>query len=100
MKHSPIRSKKLRDSARGQACTLEVYSVCNGNPETTVLAHIQTMGGGMGTKADDISACFACSSCHEWLDQHKGTEEDELFYTRRALVKTHIIWHQTGVIKI
>lgn len=96
----PIRSQKLRDSARGQDCTMEVYGVCNRNPETTVLAHIQTDGGGMGTKADDISACFACSACHEWLDQHKGAEEDELFYSLRAMVRTHIIWHQTGVIKI
>lgn len=95
-----MKSNKLRKSAQGQRCTMNVARVCNYNPETTVLAHINTMGGCMGGKSPDYSAVFACSSCHEWLDQHKGSELDELFYTRRALVKTWEEWLKMGLIKI
>ena len=96
----PFKSQKLRDSAIIRDCTMQVYGVCNGNPETTVLAHINTMGGTMGGKSDDFSACFACSSCHTWLDTHQGSELDELFYTRRAMVRTWQIWINEGLIKI
>ncbi len=29
----------LRKEARGRECQVRIYGVCNGNPETTVLAH-------------------------------------------------------------
>ena len=93
-------SKKLRGSARGQDCTLGVVGVCNGNPETTVLAHVQFEGGTMGGKADDISACFACSDCHAWLDQHKGTELDEMFYAMRAIIRTQRKWVAMGLLVV
>ena len=65
----PIRIKQIRDSARGQPCTIEIPDVCNHDPETTVLAHYQAPGhGGMGTKPDDSSAAYSCSSCHDVLD--------------------------------
>ena len=40
--------------------------VCNFNPETTVLGHVN--GGGMGDKNSDIFAAYVCSDCHAWLD--------------------------------
>ncbi len=30
----------LRKAARGRECQVRIPGVCNGNPETTVLAHI------------------------------------------------------------
>ncbi|MGB9149942.1 MAG: nuclease domain-containing protein, partial [Burkholderiales bacterium] len=33
------KGKKLRQSARNQDCTLRFFTVCNYDPETTVLAH-------------------------------------------------------------
>lgn len=95
-----MKSNKLRQSARGQDCTMRVVDVCNYNPETTVLAHINTEGGCMGGKAPDYSAAFMCSACHTWLDQNKGTEEERLFYTRRAMPRTWCVWVSTKVIKI
>lgn len=92
----PYKSKKLRNSAKGQQCTLNIAGVCNYNSETTVLCHINTMGGAMGAKSDDFSACFGCSDCHYHLDTHKLTELDELFYTRRAMVRTWQVWINEG----
>ena len=96
----PIKSKKLRDSARGRDCTMQVSGVCSYNPDTVVLAHVNTEGGCIGGKSDDISAVFACWECHQWLDRNIGTEEDRLFYTRRALIRTWREWINEGVIKI
>jgi hypothetical protein len=90
---------KLRDSANGMACTMNVAHVCSYNHNTVVLAHINTAGGAMGAKSHDYSACFSCSDCHDWLDKNKGTEEDRLYYTRRALVRTWEIWHSQGLLE-
>ncbi|GAB0713900.1 hypothetical protein MZ16F90_35030 [Escherichia coli] len=34
----------LRKEARGRECQVRIYGVCNGNPETTVLAHYRMAG--------------------------------------------------------
>ncbi len=39
---------KLRKSVRGWDCTVRINGVCNFNPDTTVLAHLN--GAGMGMK--------------------------------------------------
>lgn len=31
----------LRKAARGRECQVRIPGVCNGNPETTILAHIR-----------------------------------------------------------
>lgn len=96
----PVKSNKLRNSARGRECTMHVAGVCNHNPDTTVLAHINTDGSSMGAKTDDFSACFACSDCHAWHDHNKGSMADRLFYSRRAIVRTWRIWVEDGFIKL
>jgi len=61
------RSKKVRNSARGQNCTLRIYQVCNHNPETVVYAHVGGAGG-VGMKCGDNMGVYACSSCHDVID--------------------------------
>jgi hypothetical protein len=101
-----IRSKKLRDSARGQVCTLNIARICNGNPETTILAHIPDGNGGMALKGHDISACFACSSCHDAIDgRHpyfqQGNNRDHYhWYLMRGLNRTLVAWIESGLINV
>jgi len=67
-KQKPIRIKKIRESARGQDCTVR-SPWCNHNPETVVFAHYhKPWHGTMGGKSDDCSGAYACSTCHDWLD--------------------------------
>lgn len=69
-KFNAVRSRKIRESARGKECTIR-GPMCNGNPETTVWAHspLRSMhGGGIAYKASDIFGCRCCSACHDWLD--------------------------------
>ncbi len=60
----------LRKLARGRPCQVRLEGVCNGDPSTTVLAHVRMVGvSGMGRKAPDILAAYACSSCHDAIDR-------------------------------
>ncbi|WP_317177187.1 DUF1364 domain-containing protein [Pectobacterium sp. HCp5_1] len=69
MRKSPAyRSKSLRDSARGQVCTLQISGICNFNRETTVLCHLPSLTHGMAYKSDDFYAVFGCSACHDVID--------------------------------
>lgn len=72
MKRSPMKSgskpkaSKIRQSANGQPCLVRVEGVCNGDPSTVVLAHLN--GAGTGAKAGDHEGAYACWACHWWLD--------------------------------
>ena len=91
-KTTPIRSKKIRDAARGQVCTLQIVGVCNGDWSTTVLAHLPDESHGMARKSDDLSACFACDACHSVIDGRAKwpvMERDYAdWYLRRAQMRT------------
>ncbi len=90
----------IRKSAKGQACQVQSF-VCNGNPETVVLAHRN--GAGIGRKADDRDAAYACSDCHSLLDggyvQFGMTraERDELH--DKAITLTHWILIEQGLME-
>ncbi len=60
-------------SARGEDCTLRLTGICNYNPETTVAAHIGYRRG-IGVKCGDNMIVYACSACHQAID-NAGREE-------------------------
>jgi Protein of unknown function (DUF1364) len=91
-------SQKLRDSARGRDCTLQLPGICNHDPETTVLAHLRSDVKGVGNKSDDWHACFCCSACHEALDQRPHMVM--CWHVLRALQRTQKYWFEYGYITI
>ena len=100
-----MKSKKLRDSARGEECSFQIAGVCNGNPETTVLCHIPTKDtGGMGMKPDDATnSAFGCSSCHDAIDGRTDSLEyraNRWFYNFRAIGRTQRRWIALGLLKV
>lgn len=76
-----IRSKKILRSANGAPCALRLPGICNNNPETTVWAHLNGFGKGMGMKTHDILGFPACSACHAEYDTGKNRSQ----YTGDAL---------------
>lgn len=71
LKTKTLVSKKLRQSAKGQECTLNIYPYCNGDPATTVSCHVGLLGKGIGKKSDDIMIVHGCYECHKIIDgQH------------------------------
>ncbi|KUM02814.1 hypothetical protein AWB61_03095 [Chromobacterium sp. F49] len=86
-----MASQAIRDSAAGETCTLQIAGICNGRADTTVLCHLPDESHGMGRKADDVSSCYGCSTCHDVIDGRvpcdwQPGEKD--FYMRRAMVRT------------
>jgi hypothetical protein len=69
-----IRSSKVLNSARGQNCAARFPGICNGDPATTVFAHLNgaAFGKGMGVKAHDVLGFHACFACHTYLDTGHG----------------------------
>ena len=106
-KRKPIRLQKIRDSARGQDCTVS-SPWCNRNPETVVFAHYGEPGEkGMGLKPDDTSGAYACSACHDALDGRAGSwRENDIddslekeWYWFRAMRKTWRLLIENEILK-
>lgn len=104
-KTKPIRSNKIRQSARDEECTVMFFG-CQG-AETTVLAHLPCTDKGMGIKSPDWWSVYACQNCHDILDgrNEKAREQYKLagMYERivlAAVYKTMRRMIEKGLIKI
>ena len=98
---------KLTKSARGEHCQVRIPDICNFNPETTVLAHLN--GGGAGMKHSDIHGAYCCSDCHDAIDgrayriateDYVYNREDLKLMHLEGMVRTQIIMIEKGLIKI
>jgi hypothetical protein len=97
---------KIRESARGEACTLRLPMICNFNLETTVLLHPNThrAGKGKSLKAEDALGAYGCSSCHDALDgrgvrpKHLTKDEIELAFWH-GHAETYLILKRKGLVK-
>ncbi|WP_373078623.1 DUF1364 domain-containing protein [Zhongshania sp.] len=99
-----VTSKKIRDAARGQPCTLNIPGVCSYDDETTVLCHFPDEYGGMGTKPSDLSAGFGCMDCHDELDRRTRRIEldsvDREFFMRRSQSRTLGMLVALGIVSV
>ena len=87
----------LRKAARGRECQVRIPGVCNGNPETTVLAHIRIAGlCGTGIKPPDLIAAIACSSCHDEIDRRTRLVDAE--YAKECALEGMARTQVTGII--
>jgi hypothetical protein len=87
------KQSKFTKAACGRDCQIRVPGVCNGNPETTVLAHLRMSGTrcGMGLKPHDLQGAWACSACHDAVDARSKTEfsRDQLSHMHmQGMVRT------------
>lgn len=95
-----IVSEKLRASARGQRCMFAIPTICNHDPETTVLCHAPSEVKGMGSKGHDYHGAFGCSECHKILDLHELPLSLARFYWLRGMMRTQDYWVEHGQIVI
>ena len=84
----------LRAYARNKPCQVRL-PCCNGNVETTVLAHARIIGiSGIGMKGPDLLGAWCCSKCHAYADKNKYTEVDFLrgcLRTQNELIKAGLV---------
>lgn len=94
------QSKKYRDAAKGQNCTMRLPG-CQNDTATVVLAHRN--GAGMGTKASDHDAADLCDFCHNALDGRTNiqgwTKQRLAMEFNRARLETIINRIERGIIK-
>ena len=98
-----IRSKKLRDSARNEDCTLQIAGVCTYDSSTTILAHFPHESHGTALKATDVSSGYACQACHDAIDNRVMdaiSKEDREFYMRRAQIRTLERFVDKGLVRV
>jgi len=99
---------KIRQSARGENCTME-GPMCNFNPETTVWCHsdYSEHGRGFGFKTHDIFGYFGCFGCNSWFDEHSkrtGSKfyvepQERRWYYQRAHDRSLVRLLEKGVLK-
>lgn len=91
----------LRQLAKGQPCQLRLPTICNDNPETTVLAHIRNATFGMGIKPPDIIGVWACHACHDELDRRTNKlKRDEVYVAAlSALCRQLKLYVDKGIVK-
>ena len=96
----PIVSKKLRDSARGKACTLRA-DCCSDNGLNVMLCHVPLKGmAGTGQKAHDIHAFYGCMACHYYVDNEHRGDDSICVDVLRAVFETQSIMYEEGLIKV
>ena len=87
----------LRREAMGKECQVRYEGICNGDPATTVLAHVRLIGmSGLGIKSPDVLGAWCCSSCHAYADTHHDAQSKATFYegfirTLAELLKRNLV---------
>jgi hypothetical protein len=97
--------QSIRDSARGEDCTVRIPGACNHDPSTTVWSHypLNDAGKGMGTKSFDLIGCYCCSGCHDVVDGRAPrpsdmTREQVLLAWFKGMVRSLVRLAQKGLV--
>lgn len=90
-----MKSNKIRQSARGEACSLRVAQYCV-DDETVIFAHLNSNYRGTGIKSPDLFGVYSCHECHILLDSSEVSYYDQL----RALQETQMKLYNKGLIII
>lgn len=86
------KQDKYTRSARGQECQVGFSGICNHNPETVVLAHLN--GGGMGMKRANIHGAYCCSACHDFYDGRGQDRADWMILTGQTMADIHAEFYE------
>ena len=99
-KSKPVHSKKIRDSARGEYCTM-ISPRCSGDPAKVALRHSNLLehGKGRGIKASDLEAFYGCTECEDWFTDPDVPRETRYNYYKFAKNNTHIRLKEKGLIE-
>ena len=96
-----MKQSKYTKSARGQDCQVRIPNICNYNPETVVLAHLN--GYAMGKKHLDIHGAYCCSDCHDAIDGRTKTYMNKQvrdLYHLEGVIRTQQIMVKEGILII
>lgn len=97
-------TKAVRDSARGETCTVRIPGICNNDRSTTVFAHLSGIRFGHGIGQKTCFGAYACAACHDVLDQrnkrpHWISEDEIKVMFHEAIFETMMILIDKGLLK-
>ena len=92
-------SKKLRDSAKGEDCQLNLEGICNRDPSTVVWCHIRKFSmAGISQKPHDFLGYYGCDACHRAQESRDDVcGDDDLL---RAIMRSLSRLYEKGILKV
>lgn len=93
------KSQAIRDSARGEECTVRIPGVCTGDPTHTIWSHAPLGAAGKGgqIKALDLCGAYSCTACDAALDQGRGLPAG---YTRSLVLLDWFMGHMRSLVRL
>jgi hypothetical protein len=91
-----MANSKIRQSAKGEECSLRVSDSCTDEYGSVVACHLNSNYRGVGIKSPDLFVVYACFFCHQLLDKSEVSAEDQL----RASQETQMKLLNKGLINI
>lgn len=88
------KNSKIRKSARGEDCSLQIFPYCSQNPEETILAHINSESKGIGKKSEDWYGVYSCATCHDIIDKRRFVDLQEVEIQNCIMRGLHRTWLQ------
>lgn len=92
-------NQKIRDSARGEECTVRIAGVCTFDPEKTVWSHAPLGAAGKGgqIKALDLCGAYCCTACDAAVDQLQGLPAG---VTRAKVLEDWFMGHMRSLVRL
>lgn len=98
-----MRQTKLTQAACGRGCQVRIPGVCNGNLETTVLAHYRMAGTcGVGIKPNDLQGAWACIACHDVCYGRRSDigHREARQYHAEGVMRTQVLLLREGLVSV
>jgi hypothetical protein len=93
------KRQDIRDSARGEECTVRIAGVCRGGTEHTIWSHapLGAAGKGRSLKALDVAGAFACDQCDAVVD---GQIKRPAGMTREQVLLDWFFGHMRSLVRL
>ena len=98
-KTSDRKSQAIRDSARGEDCTVRIVGACMHDPEATIWSHapLGAAGKGRSIKALDICGAYACTACDAVIDGQRHLPPGA---TRESVLADWMLGHMRSLVRL
>ena len=91
--------QRIRESARGEDCTVRIPGVCRAHPDYTIWSHapLGAAGKGRGLKALDLCGAYCCTACDAVID---GQSPLPGGYSRAMALNDWFMGHMRSLVRL
>ena len=93
------KQQAIRDSARGEDCTVRIPGACTFDPAKTIWSHapLGAAGKGRGIKALDLCGAYCCTACDAVID---GQAAPPPGYSRTEAITDWFFGHMRSLVRL